>query len=204
MWCWKSTRPGSCRCLSDRPLAPNIPSLLEYLYISEMEAHTHICWHRFEMQTAYTRDLWGFKHSIWMKVLQNCYYTNIVKKQYRRGQTKDTHIIFEQRYWTWYGGCMSFTGTLMTGTRGLNLDESWVRTSDNSCWCFDVLRIFMIRTMAACGIRQATCTCMYMYIYMYIEVPQRLAGHLPFTRRFTRNDEWNNNFTHNTQYCYQY
>lgn len=39
--------------------------------------------------------------------------------------------------------------TLMTGTLGLNLEESWFRTSARSCWCFKTFRIFMILTMAA-------------------------------------------------------
>ena len=41
--------------------------------------------------------------------------------------------------------------TFMMGTRGLKRDESWLRTSPNNCWCFNTLRIFMIRTMAACN-----------------------------------------------------
>lgn len=39
--------------------------------------------------------------------------------------------------------------TLMTGTLGLNLEESWLRTSARSCWCFSIFLIFMMRTMAA-------------------------------------------------------
>lgn len=46
--------------------------------------------------------------------------------------------------------------TLMTGTRGLNLEDSWVSTSPSSCWCFRTFRIFMIRTMAACAARGET------------------------------------------------
>lgn len=39
--------------------------------------------------------------------------------------------------------------TLMTGTLGLNRDDSWFRTSARSCWCFRTFLIFMILTMAA-------------------------------------------------------
>lgn len=39
--------------------------------------------------------------------------------------------------------------TLMTGTLGLNLDDSWFRTSARSCWCFKTFLIFMILTIAA-------------------------------------------------------
>lgn len=39
--------------------------------------------------------------------------------------------------------------TLMTGTLGLNLDDSWFRTSARSCWCFNTFLIFMILTIAA-------------------------------------------------------
>ena len=44
--------------------------------------------------------------------------------------------------------------TLITGTLGLNLDDSWFKTSPNNCWCFDVFLIFIIRTMAACKWKQ--------------------------------------------------
>lgn len=37
----------------------------------------------------------------------------------------------------------------MTGTLGLNLDDSWFRTSARSCWCFKTFLIFMILTIAA-------------------------------------------------------
>lgn len=39
----------------------------------------------------------------------------------------------------------------MTGTLGLNLEESWFKTSANSCWCFKTFLIFMMRTIAACN-----------------------------------------------------
>ena len=39
--------------------------------------------------------------------------------------------------------------TLITGTLGLNLDESCVRTSDSRFWCLRSFLIFMILTMAA-------------------------------------------------------
>lgn len=39
--------------------------------------------------------------------------------------------------------------TLMTGTLGLNRDDSWFRTSARSCWCFRTFLIFMILTIAA-------------------------------------------------------
>ncbi len=38
----------------------------------------------------------------------------------------------------------------MTGTRGLNREESWFSTSAKSCWCFKSFLIFMILTIAAC------------------------------------------------------
>ena len=47
-------------------------------------------------------------------------------------------------------GGLGWGGTLMTGTRGLNLEESWLRTSARSCWCFSTFLIFMILTIAAC------------------------------------------------------
>ena len=46
--------------------------------------------------------------------------------------------------------CVCVCVTLMTGTLGLNRDDSWFRTSARSCWCFRTFLIFMILTMAAC------------------------------------------------------
>ena len=37
----------------------------------------------------------------------------------------------------------------MTGTLGLNLLDSCDNTSASRGWCFNILRIFMIRTIAA-------------------------------------------------------
>lgn len=45
---------------------------------------------------------------------------------------------------------MWFSHTLITGTRGLNLEDSCVSTSPSSCWCFRTFLIFMILTIAAC------------------------------------------------------
>ena len=66
--------------------------------------------------------------------------------------------------------------TLMMGTRGLKRDESWLRTSPNNCWCFNTLRIFMIRTMAACkkkdnycSLRALSCTYTQLFLDAYKE-----------------------------------
>lgn len=40
--------------------------------------------------------------------------------------------------------------TLIMCTRGLNLDESWFKTSATNCWCLRTFLIFMMRTIAAC------------------------------------------------------
>lgn len=48
---------------------------------------------------------------------------------------------------------MQFLHTLITGTRGLNLEDSCVSTSPSSCWCFKTFLIFMILTIAACKVR---------------------------------------------------
>lgn len=45
--------------------------------------------------------------------------------------------------------CVCVCVTLMTGTLGLNREDSWFRTSARSCWCFRTFLIFMILTMAA-------------------------------------------------------
>ena len=44
---------------------------------------------------------------------------------------------------------IEIVSTLMTGTRGWNLADSWLRTSANSCWCFNCFLIFIILTIAA-------------------------------------------------------
>lgn len=49
--------------------------------------------------------------------------------------------------------CYVKSCTLITGTRGLNLEDSWVRTSPSNCWCFRTFLIFMILTMAAYATR---------------------------------------------------
>lgn len=52
---------------------------------------------------------------------------------------------------------MWFSHTLITGTRGLNLEDSCVSTSPSSCWCFRTFLIFMILTIAACTAKSGRC-----------------------------------------------
>jgi len=64
---------------------------------------------------------------------------------------KKTHFNFYNEYLISSQDCRVLQSiTLMTGTRGLNLEESWFSTSAKSCWCFKSFLIFMILTIAAC------------------------------------------------------
>ena len=43
-------------------------------------------------------------------------------------------------------------GTFISGMLGLKWVDSWDMTSDNKSWCCIVLRVFIIRTIAACRV----------------------------------------------------
>lgn len=58
------------------------------------------------------------------------------------------------------GSEMWVSHTLITGTRGLNLEDNCVSTSPSSCWCFRTFLIFMILTIAACTVKLGRSSCL--------------------------------------------
>ena len=58
----------------------------------------------------------------------------------------------------------------MIGTRGLNRDDSWFRTSPRSCWCFKTFLIFIIRTIAACKVKNLMNIHWKLHIWSFLEM----------------------------------
>ena len=80
--------------------------------------------------------------------------------------------------------------TLMTGTFGLNLADSWLSTSVINCWCLRIFLVFMILTMAAWisnFLSSSMCLCV-ISISCFCSV---FIGMLMFTRSFLFLYPWN-------------